>query len=122
MYSDFDSRTVNIVKDGKSETLITIPWGWKPWRLCCARSGDILVHVCEWNQYQMLSKYDSQRKNKIIRYQRQHIKQEINNERKGNPIFKDRDNSLFMSENNNRDVCVLHRGRGGQDGKSTVPI
>ena len=98
MYSDFDSRTVNIVKDGKSQTLITIPWGWKPWRLCCARSGDILVHV--------YTECGRQTKNKIIRYQRKNIKQEINTDGQGNPIFKDGDYSLLMSENNNGDVCV----------------
>nr|XP_022304805.1 uncharacterized protein LOC111111908 [Crassostrea virginica] len=102
IYSDDDSGTVNIVRHGKSETLITTPQGWTSGRLSCTRSGDILVHVFEW----MFSLYNSKRKNKIIRYQGQSIKQEINKDRQGNPIFKDGTCSLFMSENNNGDVCV----------------
>ncbi|XP_078330152.1 uncharacterized protein LOC111116857 [Crassostrea virginica] len=101
MYSDFDSDTVNIVRDGKSETLITPPQGWAPGTLCCTRSGDILVHV-----YKVRG---SETKNKIIRYQGKNIKEEICNDGQGNPIFKDGLYSLFMSENNNGDVCVSDR-------------
>ncbi|XP_078330865.1 uncharacterized protein LOC144624772 [Crassostrea virginica] len=45
VYSDYVSRTVNIVRDEKSEILITTPRGWTPRRLSCTRSGDILVQV-----------------------------------------------------------------------------
>ncbi|XP_078330183.1 uncharacterized protein LOC111117325 [Crassostrea virginica] len=98
MYSDYNSDTVNIVRHGKSETLITTPQGWGPRRLICTRSGDILVHVFKGNGLQ--------RKHKIIRCQRENIKQEICNDGQGNPIYKDGVYSLFMSENNNGDVCV----------------
>ena len=98
MYSNDNSGTVNIVRDRKSETLITPPSGWTPAELCCIRSGDILVHV--------YGKSGPQRKNKIIRYQGKNIKQEINNDGQGNPIFKDGYFLLFISENNNGDVCV----------------
>ncbi|XP_078330466.1 uncharacterized protein LOC144624506 [Crassostrea virginica] len=98
IYSDYNSRTVNIVRDGKSETLITTPQDWKPWRLSCTRSRDILVHVHKGS--------GPQTKNNIIRYQVQNQKQEIIKDRQGNPIFKDGFQSLLMSENNNGDVCV----------------
>ncbi|XP_078328787.1 uncharacterized protein LOC111111010 [Crassostrea virginica] len=98
IYSDDNSRTVNIVRHGKSKTLITTTQGWRPLRLCCTSSGNILVHVYKGT--------GPQTKNKIIRYQGQNIKQEINKDGQGNPIFKDGDYSLFMSENNNGDVCV----------------
>ena len=98
MYSDYTSDTANIVRDGKSETLITTPQGWGPGRLSCTRSGDVLVHVYTGS--------GPQEKNKIIRYQGQNIKQEINNDGQGNPIIKDGEYWLFMSENNNGDVCV----------------
>ncbi|XP_078330173.1 uncharacterized protein LOC144624380 [Crassostrea virginica] len=98
IYSDYIRRTVNIVRDGTSETLITTPHGWTPGILSCTRSGDILVH--------MSTGRGLQRKNKIIRYQEKNIKQEISNDGQGNPIFKDGFCSLFMSENNNGDVCV----------------
>nr|XP_022311433.1 uncharacterized protein LOC111116737 [Crassostrea virginica] len=98
IYSDDDSKTVNIVRDGKTETLITAPKDWTPEELCCTRSGDILVHVYNITGPQI--------KNKIIRYRGKKIKQEISIDRKGNPIFEDGDDSLFMSEKNNGDVCV----------------
>ncbi|XP_022303722.2 uncharacterized protein LOC111111184 [Crassostrea virginica] len=102
IYSDFNSRTVNIVRHGKSETLITTPQDWGPGRLSLTRSGgDILVHV-----YKGIG---PQRKNKIIRYQGQNVKQEINKDGQGSLIFKDGSSSLYMSENNNGDVCVSDR-------------
>ena len=79
IYSDFNSRTVNIVRHGKSETLITTPQDWRPGSVSCTRSRDILVHV-----YKGI---DPQRKNKIIRYQGQNIKQEINKDGQGNPFL-----------------------------------
>ncbi|XP_078330159.1 uncharacterized protein LOC111117483 [Crassostrea virginica] len=93
-----DSGTVNIVRDGKTETLITPPRDWIPWKLSCTRSGDILVHVYKGT--------GPQTKNKIICYKGQNIKEEISNDGQGNPIFKDGECSLYMSENNNGDVCV----------------
>ena len=44
--------------------------------------------------------------NKIIRHQGESVQQEINKDRLGNPIFKDGECLLFMSENNNGDICV----------------
>ncbi|XP_078328799.1 uncharacterized protein LOC111111908 [Crassostrea virginica] len=101
IYSDYSSRTVNIVRDGKSETLITTSQDWRPGSVSCTRSRDILVHV-----YKGIG---PQTKNKIIRYQGQNIKQEIIKDGQGNPIFKDGARSLYMSENNNGDICVSDR-------------
>ena len=98
IYSASNSGKVNIVRHGESETIITTPQDWTPWKLCCTRSRDILVHVHKGS--------GSQRKNKIIHCQGQNIKQEIIKDGQGNPIFKDGGSSLLMSENNNGDVCV----------------
>nr|XP_022312012.1 tripartite motif-containing protein 2-like [Crassostrea virginica] len=99
IYSDGNGRSVNIVRDGKSGIRITPPRGWGLGKLCCTRSGNILVHMCTRN--------GPLTKNKIIRYQEKNIKQEISNDGQGNPIFKDGIYcSLLMSENNNGDVCV----------------
>ena len=107
IYSASNSGKVNIVRLGESETLITTPQGWRLGRLCCTRSGDILVHVYEWKHpFQMFTGYNSQRQNNIFRYQGKNIKQEINKDGQGNPIFKDGTYPLNMSENNNGDVCV----------------
>nr|XP_022312552.1 tripartite motif-containing protein 2-like [Crassostrea virginica] len=98
IYSDGNSRSVNIVRNGKSETLITTRKGWKPGKLCCTMSGDILVHLFKVR--------GRQTNNKIIRYQGKNIKQEISNDGQENSFFKDGGCFLFMSENNNGDVCV----------------
>ena len=44
--------------------------------------------------------------NKIVRYKGHTIKQEIYKDGQGNPIFTYSLGSLFMSENNNGDICV----------------
>ena len=93
IYSDDNTDTVNIVRDGKSEILITAPWGWRPGELCCTRSGIILVHVYKGN--------GPQTKNKIIRYQGKNIEHEINIDGQGNHIFKNGEYPLYFTENNN---------------------
>ncbi|XP_022312161.2 uncharacterized protein LOC111117358 [Crassostrea virginica] len=99
IFIDSKSQTVNIVRHGRSETLITTPQKRELCRLHCTRSGDILIHM---RNIDMNLKFV----NKIIRYQGQRIKQEIYNDGQGNPIFTDKFSSLFMSENNNGDICV----------------
>ncbi|XP_078330162.1 uncharacterized protein LOC111116726 isoform X1 [Crassostrea virginica] len=98
IYSDLSSETVKIVRDGKSETLITAPKGVGLGKFCCTRYGDILVQVFTGNSRQRIIK--------IIRYQGKDIKQEISIEGQGNAIFKDGNCFLPISENNNGDVCV----------------
>ena len=94
IYSDFDNKTVNIARHGKSETLIIPPKGWVPMGICCTRSGDILIHIY------------LRGKNKIISCKVNNIKQEIYNNEQGEPIFKNGIGKLYMSENNNGDICV----------------
>nr|XP_022306312.1 tripartite motif-containing protein 2-like [Crassostrea virginica] len=93
------SNTVKIFRQRMYETLITSTQDWSLRRLHCTRSGDILIHT---RNVDMNYKYE----NKIIRYQGQRIKQEIYDDGQGNPIFTDGSTSLFMSENNNGDICV----------------
>ncbi|XP_048740752.2 E3 ubiquitin-protein ligase TRIM9-like [Ostrea edulis] len=96
VYSDSRNRTVNIVKHGRTETLITTPQGWHPDKLCCTKSGDILVS--------MGTTDDSQ--NKIVGYQKHTVKQEIDRDEDGEPIYKGGDYSLYVVENNNGDICA----------------
>ncbi|XP_062584840.1 uncharacterized protein LOC134246483 [Saccostrea cucullata] len=100
IYSDYGSKTVNIVRRGRSETLITTPQGWTPWELCCTKSGDILVNVYKNKQ------------NKILRYQGKILKQEIYRDEHRNVIFEEGYFTLFMAENNNGDICVSDRNAG----------
>ncbi|XP_048750839.2 uncharacterized protein LOC125662608 [Ostrea edulis] len=99
VYSDGPDRTVNIVRHGRTETLMTTPQGWFPSKLCCTKSGDILVS--------MFTTDKSQRK--IIRYQGHTVKQEIDRDEDGEPIYKGGEYGLYMMENNNGDICVCDR-------------
>ncbi|XP_061179118.1 E3 ubiquitin-protein ligase TRIM71-like [Saccostrea echinata] len=97
VYSDSLYKTVYIVRQGRTEVMITTPRGWTPYRLCCTRSGDILVSM------------SNEQENKIIRYQGAIIKQEIHKDEHRNLIFKEGLYSLYMTENNNGDICVSDR-------------
>ncbi|XP_048741975.2 tripartite motif-containing protein 3-like [Ostrea edulis] len=96
IYSDGPNRTVNIVRHGKTETLITTPQGWKPGRLCCTRSGDILVSMCSIDYSYF----------KIVRYQGQRVTQEIDKDEQGNPIYQGGEYSVYVTENNNGDIVA----------------
>ncbi|XP_056000080.1 uncharacterized protein LOC125667451 [Ostrea edulis] len=96
IYSDGVNRTVNIVRQGKTETLITTPRGWKPEGLCCTRSGDILVS--------MFTTDDSHYK--IVRYQGQRVIQEIDKDEHSNPIYQRGNFSVYVTENKNGDIVA----------------
>ncbi|XP_062599764.1 tripartite motif-containing protein 2-like [Saccostrea cucullata] len=96
IYSDYINRTVNIVRDGKTETLITTPRGWHLEGLCCTRSGDILVSMITTE----ISRY------KIVRYQGQRVTQEIEKDERGDPIYQGGVHILFVVENNNGDIVA----------------
>ncbi|XP_061183060.1 tripartite motif-containing protein 3-like [Saccostrea echinata] len=96
IYSDANNRMVNIVRDGKTETLITTPKGWHPSGLCCTRSGDILVSMdtTDGSHY------------KIVRYQGQRVIQEIDKDEHGDPIYQGGVYVVYVVENNNGDIVV----------------
>ncbi|XP_056001295.1 E3 ubiquitin-protein ligase TRIM71-like [Ostrea edulis] len=99
VYSDANNRTVNIVRHGRIETLITTPRGWHPGQLCCTKSGDILVSIytTDFSQY------------KIVRYQGHPVTQEIDRDEDGEPIYKGGKYALYVAENNNGDICASDR-------------
>lgn len=94
IYSDSDGGTVNIFRSGRAEALITAPQRWKPHRLCCTKSGGILVSV------------SSGRHNKIIRYEENQIAQIIEKNEDGKPLFLEGICKLYATENENGDLCV----------------
>ncbi|XP_061183324.1 uncharacterized protein LOC133191593 [Saccostrea echinata] len=96
MYSDGHNTTVNIVRGGKTETLITTPMGWHPTGLCFNRSGEILVGMCttDYNQF------------KIVRYQGQRVIQVINKDEHGDQIYQGGKYVIYVVENNNGDIVA----------------
>jgi sugar lactone lactonase YvrE len=96
VFRDHHKRTVNIVRQGKTETLITPPQGWHPDKLCSTKSGGIVVSMCTTDY--------SQRK--IVLYQGHTVTQEIDRDEDGEPIYKGGNYPLFVVENNNGDVCA----------------
>lgn len=94
IYSDYRNRTVNIVREGKTESLLTTPSGWHPCNLYATKAGDVLVNMSRGL------------KNKIHRYQGEEISQEIENTDDGKPVFAEGSYSLYLTENSYGDVCV----------------
>ncbi|XP_062622405.1 uncharacterized protein LOC134283894 [Saccostrea cucullata] len=96
IYSDGYNGTVNIVRDWKTETLITTPKGWIPIGLCCTRSGDILVGMSTTDKSH----------HKIVRYQGQRVTQEIDKDENGDPIYQGGENAVFVVDNYNGDIVA----------------
>jgi DNA-binding beta-propeller fold protein YncE len=96
LYTDSYNGSVNIVRGGKTKTLITTPEGWYPEGLCCTPSGDVLVSMSTTDFSHC----------KIVRYRGQNVEQEIEKDDDGESIYKGGDNMLFVEENNNGDVCT----------------
>ncbi|XP_056001475.1 uncharacterized protein LOC125654776 [Ostrea edulis] len=96
VYCDTKNRTVNIVRHGRTETLITTSRGWYPNKVCCTKSGDILVSMFNTDKSQY----------KIVRYQGHTVKQEIDRDEDGEPIYNGGTHALSVVENNNEDICA----------------
>ena len=94
IYTDNKGKTIYIVREGTIENLITTPQGWEARGLCCTRSGNILVNL------------HKRGRNKIICYKDAIITAEIDEDKHGNPIFRDGRFRLDVAENNNGDICV----------------
>lgn len=96
LYTDVAHRTVNIVRQGKTETLIVTPEFWHPQGLCCTTSGDVL-----------LSMFTSTIRPFIIaRYERKRLTQIIKRDERSCPIFQTGKHALIVTENTNGDVVT----------------
>uniref|UniRef100_K1QKP3 Tripartite motif-containing protein 2 n=1 Tax=Magallana gigas TaxID=29159 RepID=K1QKP3_MAGGI len=97
LYSDWSARTVNKVKYDfeQSEVLIKLQ-GWVPCNLCVTATGDLLITMFN----------DGETQSKVVRYSGSAVKQIIQYNDDGKPLFSMNSNFKYITENINHDICV----------------
>ncbi|XP_062591524.1 uncharacterized protein LOC134253016 [Saccostrea cucullata] len=91
------NKTITLINiQGSTTSQITAPQGWQPLGLCCTQSGDLMVSIRTFN----FEHY------KVVLYEGKKIKQEIEKDDQGKPLYKGGNMMLFVSQNNNGDICA----------------
>ncbi|XP_022324014.2 uncharacterized protein LOC111124948 [Crassostrea virginica] len=99
LYSDSTARTVYKVKNDQTEEIIKIQ-GWKLTELCVTFSGDLLVTMHS----------DDKTQSKAVRFSGSTVKQIIQFDEEGQPLYSGIDRITYISENRNLDICVADSG------------
>eukprot|EP00105_Crassostrea_gigas_P032537 XP_011455570.1 PREDICTED: uncharacterized protein LOC105348006 [Crassostrea gigas] len=95
LFCDGKSKTVNKVKNGKTEVLIRLQ-GWVPNNMCVNTTCDLLVTMYS----------DDTTQSKVVRYSRSTEKQTIQFDNEGKPLFSGDYDPKYITENRNHDICV----------------
>nr|XP_022288520.1 uncharacterized protein LOC111100730 [Crassostrea virginica] len=95
VYSDWRTRTVYKVTNEKSEEIIRLQ-GWRPKQLCVTSSDELLVTMDSADKTQ----------SKVIRYSGFTVKQTIQFDDDGQPLYSGNGNPKNITENRNLDICV----------------
>ncbi|XP_022324058.2 uncharacterized protein LOC111124978 [Crassostrea virginica] len=99
LYIDWKTSTVYKVKNDQTEEIIRIQ-GWIPIYLCVTFSGDLLVTMHS----------DDKTQSKVVRYSGSNVKQTIQFDEEGQPLYSGNTQIKYISENRNLDICVADYG------------
>ncbi|XP_078340976.1 uncharacterized protein LOC111108826 [Crassostrea virginica] len=95
LYSDWETMTVYKVKNDQTEEIIRLQ-GWRPSQLCVTSAEDLLVTMFS----------DDETQSRIVRYSGSTVKQTIQFDEEGQPLYSGNDDIKYISENRNLDICV----------------
>ncbi|XP_078341984.1 uncharacterized protein LOC111106829 [Crassostrea virginica] len=99
LYSDLKTKTVYKVKNDQTEKIITLH-GWTPFNLCVTSSDDLLLTMFS----------DDETQSKVMRYAGSTVKQTIQFDDKGQPLYSGNSSIKYISENRNLDICIADCG------------
>ncbi|XP_022288736.1 uncharacterized protein LOC111100883 isoform X1 [Crassostrea virginica] len=95
VYSDWYTGTVYKVKNDQTEAIIRLQ-GWRPTQLCVTSSGDLLVTMFS----------DDKTQSKVVRYSGSTVKQTIQFDDDGQPLYLGNNYPKYITENRNLDIFV----------------
>ncbi|XP_011440914.3 tripartite motif-containing protein 2 [Magallana gigas] len=95
LFTSGATRTVNKVKNGKTEELIRF-LEWKPSGLCITSNGNLLVTLFS----------DDETQSKVVRYSGSTEKQTIQFDSDDIPLYSGNNRIKYITENRNHDICV----------------
>nr|XP_022288467.1 uncharacterized protein LOC111100671 isoform X2 [Crassostrea virginica] len=95
VYSDGSTGIVYKVKNDQTEEIITLQ-GWTPSQLCVTSSGDLLVTMFN----------DDYTQSKVVRYSGSILKQTIQFDDDGQPLYSGNHYTRYITESRNLDICM----------------